>query len=73
MTKQYRIHFKTKEQLLKYKARLESDFKNIDVREPLEGHELNFTLYVTATDSDFENARPSIGEFPKGEVQVLSS
>lgn len=70
MKRTHGITFSKKEQVLQYKARLESAFKNIDIydkKSEIYVYDISdLELRVIATDSDWENtAKPFVGEFPK--------
>ncbi|MEI6429975.1 MAG: hypothetical protein WCO45_16570, partial [Pseudanabaena sp. ELA607] len=68
MKRTHGITFSKKEQVLQYKARLESAFKNIDIydkKSEIYVYDISdLELRVIATDSDWENtAKPFVGEF----------
>jgi len=59
MKKTYTVCFEKENDSLLCKERLETTFKNIDVRASGEP----FVLHITATDVDFESTRPLIKDF----------
>ena len=60
MEKTYQVSFENENDLLLCKERLETTFKNIDVRRKFENP---LMLCISATDVDFETTRLLIKEF----------